>query len=210
MQKKLMQKKTNKSVFWEYAEAIVTALVLALIIRAFVVQAFKIPSGSMEPTLLVGDHLLVNKIGYGIRIPFSDERLVTFGKPERDDVIVFKWPKDTSRDFIKRIIGLPGDVVEIRDKKVYVNGEPLDEPYVQYTDEYVRPARFGPRDNFGPVKVPQGNYFVMGDNRDQSEDSRYWGFVDFPKIKGKAMIIYWSWDKDRFMPRLGRIGDVVR
>ncbi|MGD2080767.1 MAG: signal peptidase I [Nitrospirota bacterium] len=201
--------KTKKKVFWEYAEAIVTALVLALIIRAFVVQAFKIPSGSMKPTLLVGDHLLVNKIGYGLRIPFSDERLVAFGEPERGDVIVFKWPKDPSRDFIKRIIGLPGDVVEVRDKKVYVNAEPMDEPYAQYTDEYVRPPRFGPRDNFGPVEVPEGKYFVMGDNRDQSEDSRYWGFVDFEQIKGEAMIIYWSWDNDSFLPRLGRMGDVV-
>ncbi len=202
-------KKTTKRVFWEYAEAIVTALILALIIRAFVVQAFKIPSGSMIPTLQVGDHLLVNKIGYGLRIPFSDKRLVTFGKPERGDIIVFKWPKDPSRDFIKRIIGLSGDVVEVRDKKVYINGKPLDESYTQYTDEYVRPPRYGPRDNYGPVGVPEGKYFVMGDNRDQSEDSRFWGFVDFEQIKGEAMIIYWSWDRDRFLPRLGRIGEVV-
>lgn len=199
----------GKSKFWEYAEAIVTALILALLIRAFVLQAFKIPSGSMKPTLLVGDHILVNKILYGLRIPFSDDRVLTIREPERGEIIVFKWPKDPSRDFIKRIIGLPGDVVEVRDKVVYINGKPLEEPYVQHTDDHTRGARYGPRDNFGPVKVPPGKYFVMGDNRDQSEDSRFWGFVDFELIKGKAMIIYWSWDKQKFLPRLGRIAEVV-
>lgn len=202
--------KKRKEVIFEYAEAIVTALVLALLIRAFVVQAFKIPSGSMKPTLLVGDHILVNKLIYGLRIPFTDDRVLTFHKPERGEIIVFKWPRDTSRDFIKRVIGLPGDVVEIRDKEVFVNGGALDEPYVQHVDSEVEPARYGPRDNYGPINVPEGQYFVMGDNRDQSEDSRYWGFVEFKLIKGEAMFIYWSWDKEKTMPRFGRIAEVVR
>jgi len=202
--------KDRKRLFWEYAEAIVTALVLALLIRAFVVQAFKIPSGSMIPTLIVGDHVLVNKILYGLRIPFSDDRVLAIREPERGEIIVFKYPKDPSRDFIKRIVGLPGDVVEVRDKVLFVNGSPLEEPYVQYTDDYVRDPRYGPRDNYGPVQVPEGKYFVMGDNRDQSEDSRFWGFVDFRYIKGKAMIIYWSWDNQKFLPRIGRMAKVVR
>ena len=201
--------KAQKSKFREYTEALITALVLALIIRAYVVQAFKIPSGSMIPTLLVGDHILVAKFIYGTKIPFSDKRILVFRKPQRGDIIVFKYPKDPSRDFIKRVIGVGGDVVEERNKVVYVNGKPLNEPYVQHVDNDIRPVGMDVRDNFGPVYVPEGKLFVMGDNRDMSYDSRYWGFVDLKAVKGKAFIIYWSWDSKRHLPRLNRIGKII-
>ena len=199
----------KKSKLREYAEAIITALILALIIRAYVVQAFKIPSGSMKPILLVGDHILVLKFIYGTKLPFTDKRVLVFTEPKRGDIIVFRFPKDRSRDFIKRVIGVGGDVVEERNKVVYVNGKPLNEPYVQHTDNDIRPLSRDVRDNFGPVYVPEGKLFVMGDNRDQSYDSRYWGFVDIKDVKGKAFIIYWSWDSQRHLPRLGRIGKLV-
>ncbi len=200
----------KKGIVREYAEAIVLALILALIIRTFVVQAFKIPSGSMIPTLLIGDHILVTKFIYGTRIPFTDKKILIFREPRRGDIIVFKYPKDPSRDFIKRVIGVGGDVVEERDKKVYVNGKPLNEPYIQHTDNDTRPIGMDVRDNFGPVYVPKGKLFVMGDNRDQSYDSRYWGFVDLKAVKGKALIIYWSWDGKRHLPRLSRIGRFIK
>jgi signal peptidase I len=201
--------KTRKRVVLEYAEAIITALLLALIIRAFVVQAFKIPTGSMVPTLLVGDHILVNKFLYGTRIPFSDNRILAFKKPERGDIIVFKYPKDPERDFIKRVMAVEGDVIESRDKVVFVNGERVDSPFAIYNDDTVITGDGNPRDNFGPREVPEGKYFVMGDNRDHSLDSRYWGFVDFEAIKGKALIIYWSWNGKKHLPRVTRIGDLV-
>lgn len=202
-------KKSKKELFWEYTKAIVTALLLALFIRAYFIQAFKIPSGSMIPTLLVGDHILVNKFIYGTPLPFSDKRVLIFRKPQRGDIIVFKYPEDPSRDFIKRVIAVEGDMVESRDKKVYVNGKQIDEPYAQHTDNAVRPGG-DPRDNFGPFIVPKGKYFMMGDNRDQSYDSRYWGYVDMKNIRGKALVIYWSWDGRNNWPRFGRIGGLVR
>jgi signal peptidase I len=199
----------KKSKLREYAEAIIVALILALIIRAFVVQAFKIPSGSMKPTLLVGDHILVLKFIYGTKIPFTDKRILVFTEPKRGDIIVFRYPQDPTRDFIKRVIGVGGDVVEERNKVVYINGKPLHEPYVQHTDNDIRPLSKDVRDNFGPVYVPEGKLFVMGDNRDQSYDSRYWGFVDMKDVKGKAFIIYWSWDRTKHLPRLNRIGKLI-
>ncbi len=199
--------KAKQSKLWEYTKAIGTALILALIIRAYVVQAFKIPSGSMIPTLLIGDHVLVNKFIYGTTLPFSDTRILIFEKPERGDIMVFRYPEDPSRDFIKRVIGVEGDMVESRNKIVYVNGKALVEPYVQHTDSAVRTAQ--PRDNFGPYLVPNGKFFVMGDNRDQSYDSRYWGYVDLKDIRGKAFILYWSWDSTKTLPRLSRIGKLV-
>ncbi|VAX26592.1 Signal peptidase I [hydrothermal vent metagenome] len=202
--------KKKKGVIREYAEAIITALLLALIIRAYVVQAFKIPSGSMIPTLLVGDHILVTKFIYGTKIPFKDKRVLVFREPQRGDVVVFKYPQDPDRDFIKRVIGIGGDVVEGRNKIVYVNGKPLNEPYIQHTDNDIRTIGMDVRDNFGPLYVPKGKLFVMGDNRDQSYDSRYWGFVDLSAVKGKAFIIYWSWDSNRHRPRLNRIGKLVK
>ena len=203
-------KKDTQAIFWEYTKAIATALLLALFIRAYFVQAFKIPSGSMIPTLLIGDHILVNKFLYGTVLPFSDTRLLVIRKPEKGDIIVFRYPEDRSRDFIKRVIAVEGDVIESRDKVILVNGKEAAEPFVQHTDQSLRPAGVEPRDNFGPVKVPKGKYFMMGDNRDQSYDSRYWGFVDTKDIRGKALVIYWSWDSKNNWPRFGRIGRLVR
>jgi signal peptidase I len=201
--------KNKKGLIKEYAEAIITALILALIIRAYVIQAFKIPSGSMIPTLLIGDHILANKFIYGIKIPFSDSRVLVFKKPEGGDIIVFKYPENPRKDFIKRVIAKEGDVIEERDKAVYVNGKALIEPYIQHTDSTIKMRGSDPRDNFGPVTVPEHKFFVMGDNRDQSYDSRYWGFVDIKDIKGKALIIYWSWDPDSWV-RFKRIGRLIK
>ncbi len=193
-----------QTVLKEYAEALIIAFILAFIIRSFVVQAFKIPSGSMLQTLQIGDHLLVNKFIYGIRIPFTDYFVTYFSDPEFKDIIVFEFPEDPSKDFIKRVIGTPGDVLEMRNKVLYRNGKKLDEPYVQHVELGYRPTR----DNFGPITVPEGKYFVMGDNRDQSYDSRFWGFVDRDKIEGKAMILYWSWEGFSNI-RWNRIGRLV-
>lgn len=205
-----------KKPWWrEYGEALIIAAILALIIRTFVVQAFKIPSGSMEDTLLVGDHLLVNKFIYGIQLPFSDQRYFTIRHPQRGDVIVFEFPRDEGkpwlerRDFIKRVVGTPGDVVEIRDKKVYINGKEWTIPQEVHKEQGILGPQYGPRDNMKPVKVPEGHYFVMGDNRDRSYDSRFWGFVPEDKIKGLAFIKYWSWDSKRHLPRWGRIGRLI-
>ncbi len=203
-------KKSTQAVFWEYTKAIATALLLALFIRAYFVQAFKIPSGSMIPTLLIGDHILVNKFLYGTVLPFSDMRVLVIRKPERGDIIVFRYPEDRSRDFIKRVIAVEGDRIESRDKVIIVNGEKAVEPFVQHTDQSLRPAGVEPRDNFGPIVVPKGKFFMMGDNRDQSYDSRYWGFVDMKDIRGKALVIYWSWDSNKNWPRFGRVGRLVR
>ena len=200
----------NKSVFREYAEAIVVAAILALFIRTFIVQAFKIPSGSMKNTLLVGDHLLVNKFLYGTHIPFTNIILMKIRDPKRGDIIVFKYPEDESKDFIKRVIGTPGDVVQIIAKKVYVNGKPIPEPYTIYRDDQILPKSMDAKDNFGPIFVPPRKYFMMGDNRDRSHDSRFWGFVDESKIIGKAMVLYWSWDGDGSSIRWDRMGHVVK
>lgn len=201
--------KSKKKLLWEYTEAIVTALILALIIRAYIVQAFKIPSGSMIPTLLIGDHILVNKFIYGTKIPLTDKKILVWRSPERGDIIVFKYPENPKKDFIKRVIATGGDVIEERDKIVYVNGKPLYEPYAYHVDRTIRPGGNDPRDNFGPVLVPKDKVFVMGDNRDQSYDSRYWGFVDMKDIRGKALLIYWSWDPDNWL-RFNRIGRLIR
>jgi signal peptidase I len=196
-----------KSVWREYAEAIGMALLLALFIRTFVVQAFKIPSGSMIPTLQIGDHILVNKLAYGIRIPLWGEYALRFKKVEPGDVVVFVFPEDRSKDFIKRVIAIPGDVVEIRDKKVYVNDRPLDDPHAYFEGE--EPGSFKIRDNYGPMVVPTDRLFVMGDNRDRSYDSRFWGFVDLRDVKGRAFLIYWSWDgADRWI-RWERLGSLI-
>jgi signal peptidase I len=202
-------KKTRKKILWEYAEAIVTALVLALIIRAYVVQAFKIPTGSMEGTLVVGDHILVNKFIYGLKLPFSEKKVLISREPGRGDIAVFKYPEDPKRDFIKRIIAVGGDVIEARDKVVYVNGVPLKETFTRHSDRDIKPRELDPRDNFGPISVPEGKYFVMGDNRDYSYDSRYWGFVEKNAIKGKALVIYWSWDRKKHLPRFSRMAKPV-
>jgi signal peptidase I len=196
----------KKSTFREYAEAIIWAVVVALLIRTFVVQPFKIPSGSMEDTLLIGDHLLANKFIYGVRIPFTDARILKIRDPRRGDVVIFKFPEDRSKDFIKRVVGVPGDEILIRDKLVYVNGRPYRNPHEVHKESGVVPRGQGPRDNFGPVRVPAGSWFVMGDNRDRSYDSRYWGFVRDADLEGKAIVLYWSWDARSWGIRWDRIG----
>ena len=199
----------KKGLFREYAESILIAVLLALVIRTYLVQAFKIPSGSMEDTLAIGDHLLVNKFMYGTRIPFADKRMLTIRDPRQGDVIVFEYPEDPSKDFIKRVVGVPGDVVEGKEKKVYVNGKPYENPHEIHKEKDIIPKEMNPRDTFGPVTVPAGSYFVMGDNRDRSYDSRFWKFVRRDQIKGLAFIKYWSWDREKFMPRFGNIGRLI-
>ncbi|MBI4653620.1 MAG: signal peptidase I [Nitrospirae bacterium] len=224
----------GKSKLREYIEAILTALILALLIRAFVIQAFKIPSGSMIPTLQIGDHILVNKFIYGVKIPFTEKRFLVIQQPKRGDIMVFSFPKNNEeckgfskniikrfenviesksiasffktdcRDFIKRVIGVGGDEIVIKNKTVYVNGVAMSEPYTVHLPE--------PCPNMGPYTVPYGKFFVMGDNRDQSFDSRFWGYVDMDEVKGKALIIYWSWDKNGDLlkkVRWSRIGSLV-
>jgi len=188
----------------EYTEAVLIAVLMALVFRQFVVQAFRIPSGSMEKTLLVGDFLFVNKFLYGARIPWTEKRLPAIRQPQRGDIIVFKAPSD-GRDFIKRCVAVAGDTLELRGTELYVNGVLQDEPFAQY-------QRTGAhRSVFGPVVVPEGNLFMMGDNRDNSQDSRYWGFLPLHMVKGKAMFIYFSVEK-WFPPhiRFSRIGDILR
>jgi len=201
--------KKKKSLLWEYVEAIVTALILALLIRTFVVQAFKIPSGSMIPTLLIGDHILVNKFLYGTTIPFTDKKILIFRNPEKEDIIVFKYPRNPDKDFIKRVMATEGDVIEERNKVIFLNGKALTEPYIQHVDKNRSFNAMDPRDNFGPIKVPKNKLFVMGDNRDQSYDSRYWGFVDLSEVRGKAFIIYWSWAPGNWV-RFNRIGRLIQ
>ncbi|MFI5369935.1 MAG: signal peptidase I [Candidatus Eisenbacteria bacterium] len=199
----------RRSTVREYVEAILWALVLTTFLRTFVIQAFRIPSESMVKTLLVGDFLFVNKFEYGAKIPFTHVRLPGVRKPQRGDIIVFQFPQDPSKDFIKRCVAVGGETLQIRDKVVYVNGRPLDEPYVVHSDTTVRPAGFDYRDNFGPYLVPKGDLFMMGDNRDNSNDSRYWGPLDMDLVKGRAMFLYWSWDGPHFSPRWDRLFRVI-
>ena len=206
----------KKNIYREYAESILIAAILALVIRTFVVQAFKIPSGSMEDTLLVGDHLLVNKFIYGSKIPFTEKWVVPLREPKRGDVIVFEYPEDTrnpaltfwqKKDFIKRVIGVPGDRVKMVDQTVYVN----DKPYKIPQEIHKGAAGYGPPEiyNFPERVVPPGQYFCMGDNRDRSHDSRFWGFVPKANIKGLAFILYWSWDSEKNRVRWDRIARVI-
>jgi signal peptidase I len=199
----------KKHIVREYAESIIVAILLALVIRTFVIQAFKIPSGSMEDTLLIGDHLLVTKFLYGTKIPFTDTKILKIRDPQRGDVVVFEYPEDPSKDFIKRVVGIPGDVIEGKEKKVFVNGKPFENPHEIHKEREIIPKAQNPRDTFGPITVPAGAYFVMGDNRDHSHDSRFWGFVKSSKIKGKAFIKYWSWDSDKFRVRFKNIGSLI-
>jgi signal peptidase I len=197
----------KKSMLREYVESIVIAVILALFVRTFVVQAFKIPTGSMEENLLVGDHLLVNKFVFAPTASPIERALLPVGVIQRGDVVVFKYPEEPDRDFIKRVIGLPGETLEVRDKKVYVNGSPLDEPYAHYLEppgqraEPFETTSYDVRDRYGPVTVPPNQYFVMGDNRDNSQDSRYWGFLPRDYVKGRALVIYWSYDANGRDPR---------
>ena len=207
----------RKSVAREYAEAIFIALLLALFIRTFVIQAFKIPSGSMEETLLIGDHILVSKFAYGTHIPneipilnikLFDDIILFPTLPERGDIIVFKYPKDESRDFIKRVIGIPGDLLEVKHQKVFINAKPYIDPFARHI-EAPSNSPLVPRDDFGPVLIPDGHLFMMGDNRENSQDSRYWGFLDVSKVRGKALMIYWSWNQLENWVRFERFGKIL-
>ena len=194
----------------ENVEAILVAILIALFIRTFVVQAFKIPSGSMKQTLQIGDHILVNKFIYGVKIPYWNKTIIPLKSPHRGDIIVFKYPVDPQKDFIKRVIGVGGDVVESRDKQLYVNHKLVNHDFGVHTDPHILSGNNKPRDNFGPITVPENSLFVMGDNRDESFDSRFWGFVDLKAVNGKAFIIYWSWDKLNFGVRWSRLGQILR
>jgi signal peptidase I len=203
MSSKKTKKASAKETAREWTKSILIALVLALATRATVVQAFRIPTSSMEETLLVGDFLLVNKFIYGSKIPFTNVRLPKIREPKVGDIIVFRHPTE-GKDFIKRCIGLPGDIVEVKNDVVYVNGSPLEEPYK------ILHGHGGSMANFGPVRVPKGHLFMMGDNRHNSYDSRSWGPLDMSNVKGKAMVIYFSWDKRKHFPRWTRIGQLIR
>ena len=193
----------QKSTIRESFESIVIAVILALFVRTFVVQAFKIPTGSMENNLLIGDHLLVNKFVFGPSTSRLERALLPMGTIHRGDVIVFKYPVDPTRDYIKRVIGLPGESLEVRDRKVFINGHALVEPYAHYLDAAGTPAEYREvtssevRDHYGPVVVPADEFFMMGDNRDNSADSRFWGFLRRDLVKGKALVIYWSYEGER-------------
>jgi signal peptidase I len=222
---------------WEWFKAISTALVLFFLIRAFLVEAFKIPTGSMENTLLIGDFLLVNKLVYGAEIPLTHQRLPALTDPRRGDVVVFFPPHDPTKNYVKRIVGMPGDTLEMRDKVLYRNGEPVVEPYARYIDSFSDPSdprmdwqrqylpagkwdwrSYHPtRDNWGPLVVPGEHFFTLGDNRDNSEDSRYWGFVDQLAVRGRPLLVYYSFQPDETHPfawltgiRWRRIGDLIR
>jgi len=208
--------KPQKTVVREYAEALIIALILALLIRTFIIQAFKIPTGSMEPTLLVGDHLLVTKFSYSVHIPneipftsiqlFPDYHFFA-SVPERGNIVVFKYPEDESKDFIKRVIGLPGETIQVIQQRVYINDKLLKEPYAYHSQP--PSLNSGSRDNMPPLRIPEGHIFVMGDNRENSHDSRMWGTLDLSKLRGKAQWIYWSWDSEDTRLRADRLGTSV-
>ena len=203
------KKEKIKSKVQEYIEAIIIAILIALVIRTFAIQAFKIPSRSMVPTLLVGDQILVNKFIYGVKIPYLRKMIIPVTNPERGDIVVFIYPNDRSKDFIKRVIGIAGDKIEIKNKRIFINNKEYSDSYGVYSDNLIYPGVIQPRDNFGPVTVPQNSLFVMGDNRDESSDSRYWGFVDIKDVEGKAFIIYWSWDREDNNLRWRRLGSLL-
>jgi signal peptidase I len=222
---------------WEWFKAISTALVLFFLIRSFLVEAFKIPTGSMENTLLIGDFLLVNKMVYGAEIPMMQQRLPAFAEPRLADVIVFFPPHEPAKNYVKRVVGVANDTLEMRDKVLYRNGLPVVEPYARYVDAFSDPSdprmdwqrehlpvgkrdwrSYHPtRDNWGPIVVPDGKLFALGDNRDNSEDSRYWGFVDTDAVRGRPLLVYYSFVPNAAHPfawltgvRWTRIGDLIR
>ena len=201
----LQSQRPVKPLWREYGEALFVALILALVIRTFVVQAFKIPSESMVKTLLVGDHLLASKFSYGIKIPFTHTYIYKGEDPVKGDIIIFEYPNDPSVDYIKRIVGVPGDTLEMRNKVLYRNGVEVQEPYTQHSQPLIM---IPGRDNWGPITVPADKFFALGDNRDDSADSRFWGFLDRNDIRGKAWRIYWSADGLSNI-RLNRIGRAV-
>jgi signal peptidase I len=187
----------RKSVVREYYEAILVAFILALFVRTFVFENFKIPSGSMMDNLLIGDHLVVNKLVFSRNASTLLHRLLPYRQPHAGDIVVFKYPNQPRRDFIKRCVAVAGDQVEIRDKSLYVNGERVDEPYVVFKGDQAGRTRGLPGDNYGPRVVPEGTIFCLGDNRDNSLDSRFWGPVPLSYVKGRAVLIYWSYEAER-------------
>ena len=200
-----MAEKNFRATMREYVEAGLWALALTFILRAFVIQAFRIPSDSMVPTLLSGDFLFVNKFEYGPKIPFTHVRLPGIHPPRRGDVIVFQYPRNPRQDFIKRCIAVGGETIEIRNKQVIVDGDTLREPYAIKTDQSIKPPGYEPRDNFGPYTVAPGELFMMGDNRDNSNDSRFWGPVKMDLVKGRAMFIYFSTDGNNALDAFAKI-----
>lgn len=210
-------RKREKSVFREYFELIAETAVFVFFVLTFVVQAFQIPTGSMEPTLLVGDFLLVNKFAYRGPLTGGGSAILPGENVKRGDIVVFKWPKDMSKDFVKRVIGLEGEKVEIKNKQVFINGNPITEKYKVHIDDHVYSKEDGYfnydeviRDNYGPVIVPPGHCFVMGDNRDNSSDSRYWGFLPYNYIKGRPWVIYFSYRAERDDWQRNGVKDKVR
>jgi signal peptidase I len=200
-EKKKKAKKSAFSVAREYLESLVIALIFALIVKCSVVEAYKIPSGSMEDTLLIGDFLLANKFIYGAKVPLLPVHLPAIREPKAGDIVIFKYPRDPSVNYIKRCVAVEGQTVEIKDKVVYIDGKKIPDPALaKYTDKNPNSSRRDVRDNFGPYKVPKGHLFVMGDNRDNSADSRYWGPLPRELVLGKAMIIHWSWAQDPDAP----------
>ncbi len=222
---------------WDWTKAVVTAFLLFILIRSLIFEAFKIPTGSMERTLMVGDFLLVNKAIYGAEIPLTHTRLPSFSLPDRGDVVVFFPPHDPHRNYVKRLVGMPGDTLEMRKKVLWLNGKPQPEPYIRSIDPLSDPGdsrmmwqlahlvrgrgdgfEYRPtRDNWGPIVVPPGRFFALGDNRDNSEDSRYWGFLDATSIRGRPMFVYYSFDRGSANPfawltsvRWARIGEAIR
>jgi len=197
------KKKREKSVFREYFELIAETAVFVFFVMTYVVQAFQIPTGSMEPTLQVGDFLLVNKLVYANTLSPLERTILPRRDLKRKDIVVFKYPNDLTKDFVKRVIGLPGETLEIKNKQVYINGQPLDEKYKVHSDSQTFSKNDyyhyddTIRDNYGPVVVPPGHIFVMGDNRDDSADSRYWGFLPLTNIKGRPWVIYFSYRAER-------------
>ncbi|MBO4317291.1 MAG: signal peptidase I [Mailhella sp.] len=197
----MAEEQAKKSYIKEYGQPLAVALAIAFFVRLFFLGVFTIPSGSMLQTIQLGDFIFLNKLSYGFKLPFSGTWVYKGEGPEHGDIVVFKYPVDRSIDYIKRVVGVPGDVVEMRNKVFYRNGQPVKEDYVQHT----KPNYIGPLDNFGPFTVPDDAYFMMGDNRDNSSDSRVWGTVPSKDIYGKAWRIYWSWDSETHSPRFSRL-----
>jgi len=212
-----------KSSLRQNVESIGLAIIIALAVRSSVVQAFWVPSGSMLPTIQIGDHIFVNKLAYTVRLPLVGTPLTAISPPQRGDIVVFIHPRDRNTDLIKRVIAVAGDTVEIRNKKLFVNGELVEDTHAHFTE-----TKFDPRrDNMAKETVPPGKFFVLGDNRDRSMDSRYWGFANVADIKGKATFVYWSRDSERCahefhnaglralvssacLPRWDRLGHFIR
>lgn len=197
-----MSKPSTTDTIWDNLKQIVAAIIMAFLIKTSIVEAYKIPSQSMEDTLLVGDFLVANKFVYGAQLPLVSWRLPALSKPERGDVVIFIYPRDGQTKFIKRCIGLPGDTIEIKDKQLFINGKPQDLPdHGKFIDNRIMERNIGgrnSRDNYGPFVVPPDSYFMMGDNRDNSSDSRFWGVVPYQNILGEALVIHWSWNDDKY------------